>query len=154
MEAHLLRVEFERPLFLHQAPDNQHHRQALGDDRRQRDTRDVQMADDDEKEVEDDVQDAGGRQVVERPLGVPHRPEDRRTEVVDQHERAADKDDPHVGGGFADDIFRRRHQLQQRVGDRQPHYDQQQPAHNGNQHRGLDRLPDVILLPGPVVPGD
>ena len=87
---------------------------ALGNGRGQRHTDHVQLADDDEEQIEQDVQYARGREQQQRPLRIAVGAQDGRAEVVDQRAGDADEIDPQIEARQPQHIVGRAHQLQHR----------------------------------------
>ena len=91
------------------------------------------------------LDDSRQEQEVQRPLGIPHRSQDGRAEVIEHAGRHADEIDAHVQAGLVQHFFWGAHQLQH--GGCQGNADDQHNAakDQAGQHRGVHRLPPAPL---------
>ena len=117
-------------LHLGQGVEDEPRRDALGDGTSQRHARYVQLADDDEEEVEQDVQNARDAQKVQRFFCVADGAEDGVAEVVERQRRHAEKVDPQVEDGAGEQVVLGVQEPEQGGGTQQP--DAQQ-HHTGNE---------------------
>ncbi len=124
------------------ADQNQYSTDALGNDGCQRNSRHIHVQGDDEKQVQDDIDDPGHRQEVQGSFGVPGGPQDGASEVVDHVSGHADEDDLQIDGGFVQHIFRRAHFNQQRFREEKANQDQGKPG------RDADGDGRVYVVPG------
>ena len=95
VDAQLLQLHAHQ-IAVQQAAQQQHGTDRVGEHRCDGDAVDVHLEHDDEKQVEDHVQDAGDRQRDERHLRVADAAEDGRLEVVEQNDRHAQQVDAQV----------------------------------------------------------
>lgn len=75
VEPHLLEIQVQRAGILHHAAEHQGGGDALGDHGGDGHTCHVQLADDDEEEIQHDVDDSRQGEEVQRPLGIALRPQ-------------------------------------------------------------------------------
>ena len=129
-------------------------RDALGNRAGQRDTGDIELADDDEKQVEQDVQHARKRQVGQRLFCLTDSAEHCVAEVVERQRRHAEKVDPQVQNRTGQQILLGVQQLQQRRRAEQADEQQQHTGGQADQQRRMDGLADVLGVPGTVKAGD
>ena len=81
-------------------------------------------------QVKEDVGETGGHQEIERTLGVPNRPQDTRTDIVEEGRDDAEKVDPQIGQRMIHDVGRSAHCGEQRAGDQQAENGHAQSSHD------------------------
>ena len=116
------------PFAAHEAQQHQHRGDGLGNHRGDGHALYPHAQDDDEEQVQHHVDDAGEEQEVQGPLGVPHRPEDGRAEVIQHHHGHAAEVDAHVQHRLVDDVLGGAHHLQQGPGQGDAHEDEEHAA--------------------------
>ena len=129
-------------------------RDALGNRAGQRDAGDIELADDDEKQVEQDVQHARKRQVGQRLFGLTDGAEHCVAEVVECQRRHTEKVDPQVQNRTGQQVLLGVQQFQQRRRTKQTDEQQQHTGGQADQQRRMDGLADVLGVPGTVKAGD
>ena len=109
------------------------------------------MKHDDKDQVEDDVDDAGRKQKVQRPPRIADRPQQRRAEIIGDKCRHADEIDAHIHHRQIDHISRRAHPFQQRSGQKVADEDHQDPADDRDADGGMYRFSCVSFIPCPAI---
>ena len=138
---------------LYQAQQHQPRGNTLGNHRGNGHAGHIQVEADDKEQVQHHVDDSRQEQEVQRPLGIPHRPQDGRAEVIEHAGRHADEIDAHVQAGLVQHLLWGAHQLQH--GRCQGNADDQHNAakDQAGQHRGVHRVPQRLAVIGAVVLG-
>ena len=80
------------------------------------------------KQVQHHVDDAGGKQEIEGPLGVPHRPQNGGAKIIEHGGGHAREDDAHIEHRVVDHVGGGVHHLQQGPGQADAQKDQHEPA--------------------------
>ena len=100
----------------HHVDEDQHSRQILRDHACQRDAVGRHLADNDEEQIEDHVQNARRRQIGQRPLRIAARAQYRVAEVENAERRHAERVDAEIEHRAGQQIVLRPEQLQHRRG--------------------------------------
>ena len=149
-------MQIQRIAVLHlgEGVQDQPGRQALGNRTGKRDTGHIQLADDDKKQVEKDVDHTGHGQVGQRLFCLADGAEYRIAVVVERQRRHAQKIDTQVKDRAGQQILLRVEQPQQRGGAEQPHGQQQNTGEQADHQRRMDGLADILVVAGTIVPRD
>ena len=113
----------------------------------------VQLADDDEEEIQHDVDDSRQGEEVQRPLGIALRPQQGGAEVVDHGGRHAQEVDPQIQRGQIQHVLRGLHPDQDGPGTEDAHHCQHQAADDAQQDGGVDYPVERVSISGAVVFG-
>ena len=124
--------------------------EALGDAGGQRHARHVQLADDDEEQVEQDVQNACDGKKEQRLFGVADGAVDGVAEVVEGQRRHTEEVDPQVQNGTGEQVLLGVEQAQQGGGAHQTDEQQDHACDEADQNGGVDGLADVVRVAGTV----
>ena len=119
----------------------------------QRHAHDIQLADDDEEEVEQDVQHTRDAQEVQRLFGVADGAEDGVAKVVERQCGHTEEVDPQVEDGTGQQVFLGVQQPQQGGGAQQTHEQQHHTGDEADHQRRVNGAADVIGVPGPIEAG-
>ena len=152
VDVKLLQVYAVDRVAFHQAQQHQGGGNALGNHRGDGNALHAHVEHDDEQQVQQHVDDTGNQQEVQGPLGIPHRPQDGRAEVVEHHHGHAHKVNAHVQHRLVDDVGGGAHQLQQRPGQANAHKDEDNPGDDADKHGGVDGLPQILVIAAAIVP--
>lgn len=87
---------------------------------RQGDTGDIHFKDENEEEIEQDIEDPGKEHVDHGTLGITDGAENGTAEVVKNNKGHTGAVDPHVEGGFVDDVVGGIHQTEHGFGNKNP----------------------------------
>ena len=153
VEPHLLEIQVQRAGILHHAAEHQGGGDALGDHGGDGHTCHVQLADDDEEEIQHDVDDSRQGEEVQRPLGIALRPQQGGAEVVDHGGRHAQEVDPQIQRGQIQHVLRGLHPDQDGPGTEDAHHCQHQAADDAQQDGGVDYPVERVSISGAVVFG-
>ena len=107
-----------------------------------------------EDEIQHDVQAGRQDQEVEGPLGVPHRPEDAGTDVVEHEAEDAGKVDGQISLRLGEHLRRRLHESEHQGRHGYADAGEQDAQHGGHGQGRMDRIADLVGLLRPVVLGD
>ena len=140
-------------LFCGQAPDHQEGGYVLGNNGSQGHSGHVQMAADDEKQVENHVDHTGEGEEVQGPLGISLGPQHGRAEVIGQVGGHSQKINAQIYGGQVDDIGGGGHPFQQLTDHDHPEEHHGYAAGHGQGHGGVDALTHVVMPSRPQIPG-
>ena len=105
------------------------------------------MQHDNEKEIQQDVQNAGDRQCRERHLGIADAAEDRRFKVVEQNDRHAEQVDAQIQERIGKHIVRHIEHAQKRRGDELAEQRDDRAAKRGKDDRRVYRALDGLVVP-------
>ena len=118
----------------------------LAEDGGQRHTGYAHPEPDDEHQIQHHVDDAGGRQAVQRTLGVAHSAQQRTAEVVQHTHGHPDEVDLQVQSRQIDDVLRAAHEFQQSPGGKEADKGQQNAADQTQRHGGVHRVLHAALV--------
>ena len=109
---------------------------------------------DHQEDIQPDIHQTANHQEVEGPPGIPHRPQDAGTHVVDEISNDSQKVNPDVGDRMGQHILRGVHGPQGNGGDEPPENHQGEAPRQGEGHSGVHRTLAALPVPGPVKLGD
>ena len=150
MDAQRPQVQVQRSGVPHHAQDHQRGGDALGDDCGDGHTRHVQLHDDHEEEVQNNIDDAGQREKIQRPPGIALGPQQRGAEVIDHGGGHAQKVDPKIQRGKVQHVVRSLHPDENGPGAEDTHHSQQQSADHAQQHGGVNSPVKLLCVAGTV----
>ena len=101
----------------------------------------------DEKQVQEDIQDAGDGEADKRRAGVAPAPENRRFKVIEEDDRQSDEVNAQVEHRTGKNLRRDREKAQERVDDQLPQEHEKETAQNGQQDGGVHGIVDAFLIP-------
>ena len=106
------------------------------------------------EQVQHHVHQAAHHQVVQGPLGIPHRPEDARPHVEQEGGDGAQEVQPEVEGGVPHDLLGILGPAQGVGGQEDPHHRDDGPCQQAEGHGGVDGVVELLLVPCAVAVGD
>ena len=149
----LLQLQTVHPICPDKAPHHQHRGNALGDHSRDGDPCHTHFKHDHEKQVKKHIDNTGYGEKIQRPLRIPHCPQDRRAEIVDHKGWHSHKINPHIENRMGQHIVRRSHQAQHRLCQRDSHKDHDHAAQRGRKDGRVDCLVHFLFTFGTIIPG-
>ena len=135
-----------------QRVQDQPRRDALGNRAGQRHTRDIELADDDEEQVQHNIQRTCDRKIGQWLLGIADGAEHSVAEVIERQRGHTQKVDAQVQDGTGEQVLFGIQQPQQRGRADQTDKQQQHTRRQADQQRRMDGLADVLGVPGTVKP--
>ena len=136
-----------------QGQHNQHRREILGEDAGQRHAGHGHLDHQDEKEVENDIEDSGQGQETQRPPGVAQCAQNGAAVVVDGQTRHAQQVDSQIQHCAVDQIFLGAEQLENGPGQRHAQDGEQDTQPQAQQSRRVEQLPEALGVPRAVEAG-
>lgn len=109
---------------------------------------------DHKQQIQEDVQHAGEDQKVQRPLRIPHGPQDAAAHVIQKQARDAGKIDAQIQGSLVEYVRRGLHKAQHEVRTAQKAHGKQQAQDKGHGHDGLHGRVQQLVIFGPEVFAD
>ena len=104
--------------------------------------------------VQNDVYHRGYTEIIERPPGVSHRPQNSGAHVVYQIEQGTAEEDAQVGDRIRHNLFGRAHPFQDQRGQKHAQHDQQRASDQTQRHAGMHRPVKLLIVLRPVILGD
>ena len=153
VEGNLVEVQGVAVLHAGQRPQNEEGRDALGNGTCQRHAHHVQMADDDEEEVEQDVQRARDAQVVQRLFRLANGAEDGVAVVIKSQRRHTEEVHPQVEHGAGVEVFFGVEQVEQGRRTQQADEQEQYAGGDADQQSRVDGLLHIVGMARTVEPG-
>ena len=146
VEPDLAQRNFRPAVKPQQAAHDKEHRDDLRDDRRDGDAGDVDLADDDEEQIQQRVDHAGDRQIDQRAARVAVGAENGRAEVVDQREGHAEEVELQIERRFFEDVRRRLHPFEHRAAEEQADGHDKQPEQRTERDGAVARAGDAVRV--------
>ena len=146
MDFQFIQVQAVHAFLMNQTAQNQKGGNALGDHGCDGNARHAQMENNDENQVEDDVDHTGGKQEVQRPLGISDSPKDGCAKVIEHGGRHADEIDAHVQSRLIQYVFRGSHKRKKGTCQKNADKNEDDSADQTQQDRGMHRLADCLFL--------
>lgn len=106
----------ERASFPSQAAEHQNRRNQLAEHSGQPHTGHIPVENNDEKQIQEQIQESAGQEEIQRPPGITHRPEHRGPVIILEDKGRAQKIDLEIKASLGEDIYRRPHPFQDPAG--------------------------------------
>ena len=97
-------------------------------------------------QIQNDIQNTGKHQEIQRPGSIAHRPENAAAHVVDQKAGETGKVDLKVGGGLRENILRRGHEAQHGPDPEEPDQGKQDAHNKGGSHGGFHGFMELLHI--------
>ena len=145
MEPQRAQAQLDTLVCPQQCRHHQYCRGCLGQDRSQRHTLNAHIKGQDEHQIQHRIHNGTDHQEIEGPLGIAHRPEDTRADVIEHQTQNAAEIDGEIGGGFWQHILRGLHQPQHKGCHAEAHASEDHAQNQGHGDGGMDGFFHLVV---------
>lgn len=154
MNMELIQIQLKASCLMNQAAQHQQCGNALGNNGGCCNARNTHMEADDKNQVENHIDDAGGKQKIQGSLGIPCGAQYGGAEVIKHGGGHSHKINTHIQRCLPQDVIGSSHQGQERFGKNDAEENEKGAAQETEQDGGMDRLADRLFVSGAHIVGN